>query len=184
MTAGERYATAGRNNARARNEFLLHPFAKSKLRIRGIRFARIAYDRKAMLEPELQVRDSPDRCLWTGGDQVRRGRLRSRIGEDMSMGIDEARDDGIPAQVNHCIAAAGRRGRDRADPMTGDGDVSVGCNVSGANINEFAGMNNPRFRCRRLLGTGLQYENRKQSEKKTSALYQASVLRTPEYWSW
>ena len=81
MTAGERYATTRRENARACNELLLNPLAKSKLGIRRIRFARIAYDCKTMLEPELQVRDSADRCLRTGGDQVRRGRLRRRIGK-------------------------------------------------------------------------------------------------------
>jgi hypothetical protein len=54
--------------------------------------------------------------------------------------------------------------------------------VSGAHINEFAGMNDLRSRYRSFLGGGVQCENRKQSEKKTAARYQTSVLRTPEYW--
>jgi hypothetical protein len=101
------------------------------------------------------------------------------------MGIDETGDDGVMAQVNDRVitgcTSCGRRHGDGSDPLANNSNVSIRCNVPGAHINEFAGVNNLRFRCWCLLGWGMYgCENCKYREKKTAALlqtvYQAGVL--------
>src|SRR6202020_1070289 len=98
--AGERYTTAGGDDARAGNEPFGNAFPQGKLRIGWIGFAGIPYHGKPVFQPQLKVRDSADGGLWSRGDQVLRRRLRSWIREDVAVSIDQPGDDGVVTQVD------------------------------------------------------------------------------------
>jgi hypothetical protein len=69
------------------------------------------------------------------------------------MSIDEARNDSVMAQVNDlAIASCRSRRGDGDDPLPSNSNVSIRGHMAGAHVNQFAGVNNLRFRRCRLLG--------------------------------
>ncbi len=100
-----------------------------------------------MVQPDAKVVDSPDRGLRDGCAKVSSEVLRSWIGEDVSVCIDEPGQHRICGEVRN-RDARGRGVGDRLNAISSNEYVGVSAHFSGTHVDKFARQHGLRDRRR------------------------------------